>query len=167
MQQKVALSEISSDWIKRLFLTLNTWNWINSTINCFPSQTEPHWANLTYSGVFKRFFWNCQKNSLLVQKMKRTLFLKRMWNWYNPVENIFDLQNQPHWAVDSYSGFLYCFVSKAPKTTAMGQKLAISKLSQICCKQPLFFKHVKWENTNENNVSSQIVPHTIVSSQVF
>ncbi len=41
----------------------------------------------------------------------------------------FELHNEPHWEVHSYSGDLYPFRRILPKTSVIGQKQAVSEIS--------------------------------------
>ena len=84
-----------------ILFSSNTWKGTNININCFALQNEPHTANLSFSVVLKHFHWKLTKtphwswDSLRV-KLRITLeglfFLKREWNWSNPVDNYFELQ---------------------------------------------------------------------------
>ncbi len=71
-----------------------------------------------------------------IQKLPRKdFFLKWMWKRSNSVKNCFELQNEPRWAVDSFTGVLDRYRPKSTKGPFLIQNVAISEicsdLSQI------------------------------------
>ena len=67
------------------------------------------------------------------------------------MKTFFELQNEPHWAVDSFTGVLDRFRPKSTKRPFLIQNVAISEICSDLFQMYFFIiKHLKRTNTVEN-----------------
>ena len=91
--------------------------------------------------------------------------LKHEWNRSYPDKNSFKLQNKPHWTVHSNSHVLHCFRKISPKTTVMGQKLALSEIS-LDLMETIFFVQRKLGQTLTKTVLHLKMSHILLIKDI-
>ncbi len=123
-------------WIDRIFFFSSyIWNWTNIAENCYAPQNESHTAVLRFLCVLKRARWKLTKNSHFVPwrvylRKQRGIAREDFFSSNEWEKALFlEHQNEPHWAVHRFSEVLHCFNRNSPKTTIMGQKVAIREIS--------------------------------------